>query len=56
MHKLLFFLMFLCAIGLWMWGGNALNKRLSRDIGKDSLFWKTETATLLSNAAGGGGI
>lgn len=50
MHKLLFFLMFLCAIGLWMWGGNALNKRISRDIGKDSLFWKTETATLLSNA------
>ena len=50
MHKLLFFLMFLCAIGLWIWGGNALNKRISRDIGKDSLFWKTETATLLSNA------
>ena len=42
--------MFLGAIGLWMWAGNALNKRISRDIGKDSLFWKTEIATLMSNA------
>ena len=50
MHKILFFLMFLCAVGLWMWGGNYLNKKISQDIGKDSLFWKTESATLLSNA------
>jgi hypothetical protein len=49
MHSILFFLLFLCAIGLWTWGGSALNKRISRDIGKDSLFWKTEMATLLSN-------
>lgn len=49
MHKVLFFLMFLCAVGLWMWGGNLLNKKISQDIGKDSLFWKTESATLLSN-------
>ncbi len=50
MHRVLFFLMFLCAVGLWMWGGIALNKKITQDVGKDSLFWKTETATLLSNA------
>ena len=50
MHKLLFFLVFLCAVGLWMWGGSVLNKEVIRDVGKDSLFRNTETM-LLSNAA-----
>jgi len=50
MHKILFYLLFLCAVGLWVWGGNAVTKRISRDIAKDNLFWKTEAATLLSNA------
>jgi hypothetical protein len=50
MQKVLFFLLFLCAVGLWTWGGTVLNKKISQDIGKDSLFWKTENATLLSIA------
>jgi hypothetical protein len=50
MHKLLFVLVFLCAVGLWMWGGSVLNKEVIRDVGKDSLFRNTETM-LLSNAA-----
>jgi hypothetical protein len=48
-HKSLYFLLFLCAVGLWIWGGIELNKQVSRDVGKDSLFTNAEQI-LLSDA------